>query len=77
MIAVVTEQKTLAKHIPCECKCKYDSKKCNSNQKWNNNKCWCKCKNKKSMCAKKIIFGILLHVAAKMINIQQDLLTIK
>ena len=26
------------------CKCKFDSKKCNSNQVWNNKKCWCKCK---------------------------------
>ena len=31
--------KTLAKHISCECKCKFDGRKCNSNQKWNNDKC--------------------------------------
>ena len=23
------------------CKCKFKGKKCNSNQKWNNDKCWC------------------------------------
>ena len=28
-------------------KCKFDRKKCNSNQKWNNDKCLCKCKIEK------------------------------
>ena len=37
----------LAKHISCECKCKFHDRKCNSNQKWNNNKCWCECKDPK------------------------------
>ena len=31
--------KTLTKHISCECKCKFDSRKCNSDQWWNNDKC--------------------------------------
>ena len=32
--------KTLTKHISCEYKCsKMYSRKCNSNQKWNNDKC--------------------------------------
>ena len=30
--------------ILCECKCKLDGRKCNWNQKWNNSRCWCKCK---------------------------------
>ena len=33
--------KILIKHISCECKCKFDGRKCNSNQWWNNDKCWC------------------------------------
>ena len=33
--------KVLTRHISCECKCKFDGKKCNSNQKWNNNKYQC------------------------------------
>ena len=41
----INESKTLAKHISCECKCKFDGIKCNSNQKWNNNKCRRECKN--------------------------------
>ena len=40
--------KTLAKDIPCECKCKFDGTKCNPNQWWNNNKCWCG--SKKHIC---------------------------
>ena len=39
MITGINESKTLTKHIPCEWKCKFDGRKCNSNQWWNNNKC--------------------------------------
>ena len=39
MITVINESKTLTKHISCECKCRFDGKKCNSDQWWNNNKC--------------------------------------
>ena len=30
--------KTLVKHISCDCKCKFNSTTCNSNQKWDNKK---------------------------------------
>ena len=33
MIIKINESKTIAKHILCDCKCKFDSKKFNSNQK--------------------------------------------
>ena len=33
------------KHITCKCECKFDGSKCNSNQKWNNDKCLCECTN--------------------------------
>ena len=44
MITGINESKTLTKHISCECKCKLDGRKCNSNQWWNqiqinNDKC--------------------------------------
>ena len=39
MITGINESKTLAKHISCECKCKFDGRKCNSDQWWNNDKC--------------------------------------
>ena len=66
-ITGINELKTLAKHIPFKCKCKFDGRKCNSNQWWNNDKCRCECKN--VMYLKKIIFGILLYVVVKMENI--------
>ena len=36
IITGINESKTWTKHISCECKCKFDGKKCNSNQNWNN-----------------------------------------
>ena len=33
MIKGINEAKTLTKHISCEFKCKFDRKKCNSNQR--------------------------------------------
>ena len=36
-------QKTLAKHVSCKYNCKFGGRKCNSNQNWNNDKCWCEC----------------------------------
>ena len=42
MITRINESKTLTKHISCECKneinCKFDGRKCNSDQLWNNDK---------------------------------------
>ena len=45
MITRINQSKTLTKHISCKCKFKFDGRKCNSNQKWNNDKCWCEGKN--------------------------------
>ena len=60
--------KNISKTYICKCECKYDDRKCDWNQKWNNGKCWCECKIPKNIvCAKKIIFGIMLHVVAKKI----------
>ena len=62
MITGINESKISTKDISCECKCRSDGKKFNSDQWWNNNKCWCECK--KVVYVKKIIFGIILHVVA-------------
>ena len=35
----------LTKDISCAFKCRFDGKKCNSVQWWNDDKCQCKCKN--------------------------------
>ena len=32
-------------HISSDCKCRFDIRKCNLNQKRNNYKCWCEYKN--------------------------------
>ena len=45
MIANKDEAKAMTEHISCDCKCKFNSTTCNSNQKWNNKTCQCKCKN--------------------------------
>ena len=37
------ESKTLTKHISCKGECKFDD----IYQQWNNDKCWCECKNPK------------------------------
>ena len=39
------EAKAITEHISCDCKCKFNSTTCNSNQKWNNKTCHCECKN--------------------------------
>ena len=44
MITGISELKTSIKHISCESKCKFNGKKCNQDQWWNNDKCWCECK---------------------------------
>ena len=66
MITGKNESKILTKDISCECKCKFDGRKCNSNQWWNNDKFDV---SEKNIYVKKIIFGILLHVVVKMENI--------
>ena len=45
MITGINESMILTKHLSCECKSKFDWIKCNSNQMWKNDKCWCECKN--------------------------------
>ena len=39
MIPGINASKTLMKHILCDCRYKFDSSRCNSNKKWNNDKC--------------------------------------
>ena len=59
MIARTNESQTLIKHISYACKCKFHSRKCNSNQKWNNGKCRCRHKNRKEhyLCNKYYIWN--------------------
>ena len=41
IIKGINELKILIRHISCKCECKFYGRKCNSNQKWNNDKCRC------------------------------------
>ena len=65
MIARINS-KTLTKHVPCHCKCKFGDRKCNSNKKWNNDKYCCESNNPNTL--KKIMFGILAHALVKLID---------
>ena len=72
IITRINEAKTWTKPISRDCKRKYDSAKCNSNQKWNNETCQCECKI--IVSTKKIIIGIPAHVFVKMVSIKKVLL---
>lgn len=50
MITRKNESKTLKTHISFKCWYTFHDKKCNSNQNWNHNKCWCQCNNLKNVC---------------------------
>ena len=56
IIKGINESKTLKKHISCDFKCKFDSRKCNSNKKWNNDKRRCECE-KHHICEKDHIWN--------------------
>ena len=43
MIIRINQEKTLVKHISCDCKCKFNNTACDSNQIQNNDKCKCDC----------------------------------
>ena len=45
MITNKNEAETMAKHVSCDCKCKFNSTARNSNQKWNNKTGTCECKS--------------------------------
>ena len=56
MITGINKSKTLTKYVSGQCKCKFDARKNNSNQKWNNDKCQCQCK-KHHICEKYYILN--------------------
>ena len=61
MITGINESKTLTKHISCEFKCKFDGTKCNSNQRWNNDKCRCECK-KHPICERDYVWNVFVKM---------------
>ena len=69
------KQKTLKKQISCECKYEFDSNKCSSTQIWNDNNVNMSAKIQEKMCAKMVMFVILLHVVVKMVDMQKVILS--
>ena len=49
LITKTIGSKTLQKHISYDCKCIFDGRKVNSNQKWNKDR-WCKHPIKNRLC---------------------------
>ena len=59
--------KTLTEHISCECKCRFDGRRCNSGQGEIMINVDVSVEN--VMCVRKIMFGTFLHVTINMENI--------
>ena len=66
-ITGINESKTLTKHVSCECKCKFDERKCNSIDGGITINVDVSVKN--MIYVKKVIFRILSHVVVKIENI--------
>ena len=45
LMSRTNETKNIKWHETCECECRLDGIVCNNKQRWNNDKCRCKCKN--------------------------------
>ena len=70
------ESKIWTKDISHQCKYKFDGRKCNSNQNWNNDKCQYECK-KYNVHEKDYTWNPAIYIVVKMVNIQQVLLMIQ
>ena len=64
IVTEINEWKILIKYISCECECKFDGRKCNLSQWWNNDKLQHECK-KHYICEKDYIWNPL-YVFPKM-----------
>ena len=69
MITKVNEGRLLVKLISCDCKCKFNTISCYSNQKWNNDKCQGECKTYRMSL--KDFNGILAHVLVRLVVIKK------
>ena len=56
MIPAINELKALTKHMSCKCKCRFNGRKYNLDQWWDNDKCWCECK-KRHVCEKGYVWN--------------------
>ena len=56
IITGINESKILKKHVSFQCKCRFDARKWNSGQWWNDDKCRCECK-KHHTCEKSYVWN--------------------
>ena len=58
LITLTNETRRIKWHETCKCICRLDKIICNSNQRWNEDKCRCECKEliDKSVCNKRYFF---------------------
>ena len=69
LMSRTNETRQIKWHKTCKCKCRLDARVCNNKQRWNDDKCRCKYKNKLIKgYAIKNLFGILLIVNVNAIN---------
>ena len=63
------ETKNIKWHETCKCECRLDEIVCNNKQRWNEDKCWCECKEliDKGVLIKDM-HGILVIVNANVTN---------
>ena len=59
LVSRTNETRHIKWHKTCKCKCRLDPSICNSNQRWNDDKCRCECKEliDKGMCDKRFIWN--------------------
>ena len=68
IITGINEFWLLVQRISSDCKCQFDVRKYNWNQKWYNNKRWCECKSHwYNIYVKKIIYDILVDLLGNLI----------
>ena len=69
MITDKHEAKAMTEHISCDCKCKFNSITCNSNQNWSNKTCQCECKNYRK-CEKDYVFVRIVSISKVLLILQ-------
>ena len=72
-IAGINESKSAVKHVSCNCKCRFNGIKYNSEQKWNYEQCQCECKKtSKNIYMREIMYRILAYVLAGDKKLEMD-----
>ena len=55
-------------HETCKCKCRLDPSVFNNKQRWNDDTCWCECKELWKVYVLKDLFGILVIASKNVTN---------